>query len=60
MTVCVLYENGAGDVVNEVREFGGFKRDRREMAPWVASFHPEQVVMESTGKDWKSLFAALE
>lgn len=60
LTVCVLYENDLGEVVTEVREFGGFKRDRREMAAWVASFHPELVVMESTGIYWKSPYAALE
>lgn len=60
LTVCVLYESDAGEVVTEVREFGAFKRDRREMASWVASFHPELVVMESTGIYWKSPYAALE
>lgn len=60
LTVCVLRENDQGEVVTEVREFGGFKRDRREMASWVASFHPELVVMESTGIYWKSPYAALE
>jgi len=60
LTVSVLYENDHGDVVNEMREFGGFKRDRREMAAWVASFHPDLVVMESTGIYWKSPYAALE
>lgn len=60
LTVCVLYENDLGEVVTEVREFGGFKRDRREMAAWVASFQPDLVVMESTGIYWKSPYAALE
>jgi len=60
LTVCILYENDAGEVVTEVREFGGFKRDRRAMAEWVASFQPELVVMESTGIYWKSPYAALE
>ena len=44
----------------ELREFGGFKRDRKAMAEWVASFRPQQVVMESTGIYWKSPYAALE
>ena len=30
------------------------------MSEWVASFHPERVVMESTGIYWKSPYAALE
>lgn len=60
LTVCVLFANEQGEVVTEIREFGGFKRDRREMAAWVASFQPELVVMESTGIYWKSPYAALE
>lgn len=60
LSVCVLYEDEQGEVVTEIREFGGFKRDRREMATWVASFQPELVVMESTGIYWKSPYAALE
>jgi transposase len=59
-TVCVLTGNDQGEVVTHIREFGGFKRDRREMAAWVASFQPELVVMESTGIYWKSPYAALE
>jgi len=60
LTVCVMSENEQGEIVTEIREFGAFKRDRREMAAWVASFHPELVVMESTGIYWKSPYAALE
>jgi transposase len=60
ITVCVLSEGADGEVVAEVREFGGFKRDRRAMAAWVASFQPDVVVMESTGIYWKSPYAALE
>ncbi len=60
LTVCVLQEDAEGELQVELREFGGFKRDRREMAEWVASFHPEEVVMESTGIYWKSPYAALE
>jgi transposase len=32
LTVCVLAGNDQGEVVTHIREFGGFKRDRREMA----------------------------
>ena len=49
-----------GEAQVELRAFGGFKRDRRAMAEWVASFEPEVVVMESTGIDWKRPYAALE
>ncbi len=60
VTVCVLYEDEAGETQMELREFGGFKRDRKAMAEWVASFRPQQVVMESTGNYWQSPYAALE
>lgn len=60
LTVCILYVNEAGKVITELKEFGGFKKDRRAMSEWVASFHPERVVMESTGIYWKSPYAALE
>ena len=30
------------------------------MADWIAGFNPATVVMESTGLDWKSPYAALE
>jgi transposase len=60
LSVCLLYTNDRGEAVAEIKEFGGFRRDRRAMAAWVASFHPEVVVMESTGIYWKSPYAALE
>ena len=44
----------------ETREFGAFKRDRRAMAEWIASFHPDEVSMESTGIYWKGVYVALE
>ncbi len=60
LTVCILYENEMGEVITELKEFGGFKKDRLAMAAWVASFAPEIVVMESTGIYWKSPYSALE
>jgi transposase len=60
LTVCLLYENEFGELLTEVKEFGGFKKDRNAMAQWVASFKPDLVVMESTGIYWKSPYAALE
>ena len=53
LTVCVLSENDLGEVVTQIREFGGFKRDRREMAAWVTSFRPELVVIP-TGYKWRA------
>jgi len=60
LTVCILYTDESGELITELKEFGGFKKDRRAMSEWVASFHPDRVVMESTGIYWKSPYAALE
>lgn len=60
VVVCVLRTLPTGEVDVQVREFGGFKRDRRAMAEWVAAFKPQAVTMESTGIYWKSPYAALE
>jgi len=60
LTVCTLYFNSSGESVSEIKEFGGFKKDRLSMAEWIASFKPDIVVMESTGIYWKSPYAALE
>ena len=56
----MLIEESDGGTRIKQRQFGGFKRDRRELANWVASLHPGEVVMESTGIYWKSPYAALE
>ncbi len=60
LTVCIMNENEFGEVISELKEFGGFKKDQHAMAEWVASFKPDLVVMESTGIYWKSPYAALE
>lgn len=60
VTACVLSADAADEVVVTVREFGGFKRDRRALADWIVSVQPDVVVMESTGIYWKSPYAALE
>jgi transposase len=58
--VCVIVAEPGLEPVVHRREFGGFQRDRRAMADWIASFKPDVVVMESTGIYWKSPYAALE
>lgn len=60
ITACALIEQSDGTTRIEHRQFGGFKRDRRELADWVAGLQPDCVVMESTGIYWKSPYAALE
>ena len=58
--VTVLIENADGSIAKHSREFGGFKRDCRALAQWLAELGVELVVMESTGIYWKSVFAHLE
>ena len=60
ITACALIEESDGTTRIEQRQFGAFKRDRRELAAWAASLRPDEVVMESTGIYWKSPYAALE
>lgn len=62
ITACALIEEADGSTRVEQRQFGGLKRDRRELADWVASLHPDEVVMKvpvSTGRvrmrRWKRL-----
>jgi len=58
--VCAIVEDASGEAQVHRRRFGGFRRDRLEMAQWIAGFAPETVVMESTGIFWKSPYAYLE
>jgi transposase len=60
ISACALIEEADGSTRIDKRQFGGFKRDRRQLAQWAASLRPDEVVMESTGIDWKSPYAALE
>jgi transposase len=60
ITACALIEEADGTTRVEHRQFGAFKRDRRQLAEWAAALRPEEVVMESTGIYWKSPYAALE
>lgn len=58
--VTVLLEQPDGSMQRQTRQFGGFRRDCRELAAWLAELSIELVVMESTGIYWKSVYAHLE
>jgi len=58
--VTVLIEQADGSMQRQTREFGGFRRDCRALAAWLAELGVELVVMESTGIYWKSVHAHLE
>jgi transposase len=55
--ICVILQEPGGE---PKVQFGAFQRDRRAMAEWIAGFAPDTVVMESTGSDFQSPYAALE
>lgn len=46
ITACALIEEADGTTRMEQRQFGGFKRDRRELADWVVSLHPKPAKPE--------------
>lgn len=58
--VTVVIEQPDGAIEQSSREFGGFRRDCRALAAWLAELRVELVVMESTGIYWKSVHAHLE
>jgi transposase len=58
--VTVLLEQPDGSMQRQTRQFGGFRRDCRELAAWLAELHIELVVLESTGIYWKSVYAHVE
>ncbi|WP_367025435.1 IS110 family transposase [Methylococcus sp. ANG] len=58
--VTVLTENEDGTITKHTREFGGFKRDMKELVAWLLAFKVELAILESTGIYWKSVFAHLE
>lgn len=58
--VTVVVEQPDGSIEQTSREFGGFRRDCRALAAWLAELRVERVVMESTGIYWKSVHAHLE
>ena len=58
--VTVLLEQPDGSMQRLMRQFGGFRRDCRELAAWLAELGIELVVIESTGIYWKSVYAHLE
>lgn len=58
--VTVLIEQPDGTIERHSREFGGFKRDCRALAAWLAELGVQLAVMESTGIYWKSVFSHLE
>lgn len=60
VVTCIVEFDDGDTPRQETRQFGGFKRDCRALAAWLAEQRIELVVMESTGVYWKSLYSHLE
>lgn len=56
----ILMEQADGSLVEETREFGTFRKHRRELAQWLKANEIELSVMESTGIYFKCIYAELE
>jgi transposase len=56
----VILELVDGSLREETRQFGTFRRHRRQMVRWLSGLGVDLAVMESTGIFWKSIFASLE
>lgn len=55
-----LLEQEDGSISEDTRQFGTFRKHRRQMVRWLKQLDVELAVMESTGIYWKSIFASLE
>ena len=59
LVCCAMWQEGL-ELKTEKQTFDTFKNDKKAMASWCASFHPDLVIMESTGIYWMSPYAFLE
>src|SRR6476659_9761268 len=49
-----------GQSAEDVKEFGVYAEDLKELADWLLENNIETVAMESTGTYWQNLFATLQ
>lgn len=56
----ILIEQEGGSIYEETREFGTFKKHRKQLCGWLLDHKIELSVMESTSIYWKAIFEALE
>lgn len=59
LVCCAMWQAGH-ELKAEKKTFGTFRGDKKTMALWCASFHPDLVIMESAGIYWMSPYAFLE
>lgn len=49
-----------GQNLEDVKEFGVYAEDLKELADWLLDNNIETVAMESTGTYWQNLFSTLQ
>jgi len=60
VVACLLIVSANGNVRKQMRTFGTTTRELLSMRTWLLSEGCTQIAMESTGVDWKPVFAILE
>jgi transposase len=60
VTACRRWRDDKGVEQKEIRNFGTFTADLRNLGEWVQQHQAEQVAMESTGSYWRPVWNVLE
>jgi transposase len=60
VTACCRWKDEVGRSQKEVRRFGTYTSQLRELASWLRQQQVEQVAMESTGSYWRPIWNELE
>jgi transposase len=60
VTACCRWLDPAGRAQREIRRFGTYSSELRELANWLRQQQVEKVAMESTGSYWRPVWNELE
>jgi transposase len=60
VTACCRWKEESGQMHKELRRFGTYTADLRELASWLQQREVQQVAMESTGSYWRPVWNQLE
>jgi transposase len=60
VTACCRWKDEVGRSQKEIRRFGTYTSQLRELASWLRQQQVEQVAMESTGSYWRPIWNELE
>lgn len=60
ISACLVIEDEAGRIHEEIKEFGTFTRDLEELKSWLLTMNCPIAAIESTGVYWRPVFNVLE